>query len=157
MVSSGKFTDNLPKVLEKRSIKGKQMSQSITVETDTNSAAVSLYSDLPFYNKQVRIALKNCGIIDPEDIDEYIARDGYRALANALTELSPEDVIEMMKDSDLRGRGGAGFLTGIKWEFCRRSEATPKYVICNADEGDPGAFMDRSILEGDPHSLLSKA
>ncbi len=135
-------------------MKGNQMSQTITVETDTNSAAVSLYTDLPFYSKQVRIALKNCGIIDPEDIDEYIVRDGYRALAYALTELSPEDVISIMKDSNLRGRGGAGFATGIKWEFCRRSKATPKYVICNADEGDPGAFMDRSILEGDPHSVI---
>ncbi len=124
------------------------------MKSDTNSTPVSLYSDLPFYDKQVRIALKNCGIIDPEDIDEYILRDGYRALAYALTELSPEDVIAIVKDSKLRGRGGAGFATGVKWEFCRRSQATPKYVICNADEGDPGAFMDRSILEGDPHSVI---
>jgi NADH:ubiquinone oxidoreductase subunit F (NADH-binding) len=110
--------------------------------------------DLPFYSKQVRIALKNCGIIDPKNINEYIAREGYGALSKALSELSPDDVISIMKDSGLRGRGGAGFATGIKWEFCRRSRATPKYVICNADEGDPGAFMDRSILEGDPHSLI---
>jgi NADH:ubiquinone oxidoreductase subunit F (NADH-binding) len=112
------------------------------------------YTELPFYRKQVRIALKNCGIIDPESIDEYIARNGYRALAKALSELTPEDVVAIVKDSGLRGRGGAGFATGIKWEFCQRSRAMPKYVICNADEGDPGAFMDRSILEGDPHSVI---
>jgi NADH:ubiquinone oxidoreductase subunit F (NADH-binding)/Pyruvate/2-oxoacid:ferredoxin oxidoreductase delta subunit len=119
-----------------------------------DSPAVGSYVDLPFYSKQVRIALKNCGIIDPENIDHYIAQDGYRGLAKALTEITPDDVLTIMKDSGLRGRGGAGFATGIKWEFCRRSRATPKYVICNADEGDPGAFMDRSILEGDPHSLI---
>jgi NADP-reducing hydrogenase subunit HndC len=131
------------------------MSQiTATVQTESDTPFLSSYMGLPFYSKQVRIALKNCGIIDPEDINEYIARDGYRALACALTDLSPDEVITIMKDSNLRGRGGAGFATGIKWEFCRRSRATPKYVICNADEGDPGAFMDRSILEGDPHSLI---
>jgi NADH:ubiquinone oxidoreductase subunit F (NADH-binding)/Pyruvate/2-oxoacid:ferredoxin oxidoreductase delta subunit len=130
------------------------MSHTPTVNADSVTPVLSSYSDLPFYRKQVRIALKNCGIIDPKNIEEYIARDGYRALARALTELSPDDVITIIKDSGLRGRGGAGFATGIKWEFCRRSRATPKYVICNADEGDPGAFMDRSILEGDPHSLV---
>jgi len=112
------------------------------------------YSEMPFYQKQIRIALRNCGMIDPENIENYIARDGYRALNKALTEMTPDEVIEEVKDSGLRGRGGAGFLTGIKWEFCQRSRSTPKYVICNADEGDPGAFMDRSILEGDPHSVL---
>jgi len=112
------------------------------------------YTELPFYRKQIRIALKNCGIVDPKNIDEYIARDGYQALGMSITELSPDDVISIMKDSGLRGRGGAGFSTGIKWEFCRRSRNTPKFVICNADEGDPGAFMDRSILEGDPHSVI---
>jgi len=127
------------------------------VQQDHNGAApasLATYTELPFYSKQVRIALKNCGIIDPRSIDDYIARDGYRALAKALTTLSPEEVISIMKDSGLRGRGGAGFTTGIKWEFCQRSRKTPKYVICNADEGDPGAFMDRSILEGDPHSVI---
>ena len=130
------------------------MSQTSAGYPETNSQILSSYTDLPFYRKQIRIALKNCGIIDPKNIDEYIARDGYRALGNALTELSPDDVIAIIKDSSLRGRGGAGFATGIKWEFCRRSRATPKFVICNADEGDPGAFMDRSILEGDPHSVI---
>lgn len=112
------------------------------------------YKELPFYSKQYRIALRNCGIINPERIEDYIARGGYQALAKALTEMSPDDVISTMKESNLRGRGGAGFVTGIKWEFARRSAAKPKYVICNADEGDPGAFMDRSILEGDPHSVI---
>jgi len=124
------------------------------VETGNSANAIPYYSELPFYRKQIRIALKNCGIIDPKNINEYIARDGYSALSRALIELTPDDVITVMKDSGLRGRGGAGFSTGIKWEFCRRSRATPKFVICNADEGDPGAFMDRSILEGDPHSLI---
>jgi NADH-quinone oxidoreductase subunit F len=134
---------------------GVQMSLASPVAMNTPSARpLPLYTDLPFYSKQIRIALKNCGLIDPENIDEYIARNGYQALGKALTELEPDDVITIMKDSGLRGRGGAGFATGIKWEFCRRARATPKYVICNADEGDPGAFMDRSILEGDPHSLI---
>ncbi|HLE15182.1 MAG TPA: NADH-ubiquinone oxidoreductase-F iron-sulfur binding region domain-containing protein [Anaerolineales bacterium] len=130
------------------------MVQVTSAGTEGNSELLAPYTELPFYNKQIRIALKNCGIIDPKDIAEYIARDGYRALERALTGLTPDEVITIMKDSGLRGRGGAGFATGIKWEFCRRSRNTPKYVICNADEGDPGAFMDRSILEGDPHSLI---
>src|SRR5512136_331806 len=116
--------------------------------------AVPSYKDLPVYSKQIRVALRNCGVINPERIEDYIARDGYRGLAKAITEMTPDDVIVEMKDSGLRGRGGAGFLTGLKWEFCRKSQATPKYVICNADEGDPGAFMDRSILEGDPHAVI---
>jgi NADH-quinone oxidoreductase subunit F len=110
--------------------------------------------DQPFFGKQLRIALQNCGVIDPEQIDEYIARDGYHGIGKVLTEMTPESVIREVKEAGLRGRGGAGFLTGMKWEFCRRSAAKPKYVICNADEGDPGAFMDRSVLESDPHSVL---
>jgi len=104
--------------------------------------------------KQIRIALRNCGIIDPEIIEEYIARDGYHALGEVLTRQTPEETIELMKASGLRGRGGAGFPAGLKWDFARKNEADQKYVVCNADEGDPGAFMDRSILEGDPHSVL---
>ena len=104
--------------------------------------------------KQLRIALRNCGVIDPELIDEYIARDGYQALGDVLTQQTPEETIELMKASGLRGRGGAGFPAGLKWDFARKNEADQKYVVCNADEGDPGAFMDRSILEGDPHSVL---
>lgn len=107
-----------------------------------------------FYRKQIRIALRNCGFIDPENIDEYLARDGYEALGKVLGEMTPEETIRMVKDSGLRGRGGGGFPTGLKWEITRKSEADQKYVVCNADEGDPGAFMDRSILEGDPHAVL---
>jgi len=104
--------------------------------------------------KQIRIALRNCGVIDPEIIEEYIARDGYQALGEVLARQTPEETIELMKASGLRGRGGAGFPAGLKWDFARKNEADQKYVVCNADEGDPGAFMDRSILEGDPHSVL---
>jgi NADH-quinone oxidoreductase subunit F len=110
--------------------------------------------EIPFFKKQVKIVLRNCGLIDPLNIEEYIARDGYQALAKALTEMSPGEVIESVKKSGLRGRGGAGFSTGMKWEFCRRAKDEVKYALCNADEGDPGAFMDRSVLEGDPHSLI---
>ncbi|MBQ0092014.1 MAG: NAD(P)H-dependent oxidoreductase subunit E, partial [Clostridiales bacterium] len=109
--------------------------------------------DITFYHKQLRLALKNCGKINPEDINEYIAVDGYRALAKALTEMTPDTVIQTVLDSGLRGRGGAGFPTGKKWLFAK-NPAPKKYVVCNADEGDPGAFMDRSILEGDPHTVL---
>ncbi len=109
---------------------------------------------MDFYKKQIRIALKNCGFINPENIDEYIARDGYQALGNCLTEKTPDEVIKEIKDSGLRGRGGGGFPTGLKWEITKNVENDQKYVVCNADEGDPGAFMDRSILEGDPHSVL---
>ncbi|MFP4472007.1 MAG: NAD(P)H-dependent oxidoreductase subunit E, partial [Bacteroidales bacterium] len=107
-----------------------------------------------FYRKQIRIALRNCGFIDPENIDEYLARDGYEALGKVLGEMTAEETIQIIKDSGLRGRGGGGFPTGLKWEITRKSEAVQKYVVCNADEGDPGAFMDRSILEGDPHAVL---
>ncbi|HPQ48306.1 MAG TPA: SLBB domain-containing protein, partial [Clostridia bacterium] len=104
--------------------------------------------------KQLRIALKNCGVIDPENIEEYIARDGYMAMANILTDMTPEDVIDELKKSGLRGRGGGGFPTGLKLELARKNQGKKKYIVCNADEGDPGAFMDRSILEGDPHAVL---
>lgn len=110
--------------------------------------------DMDFYKKQFRIALRNCGIIDPENINEYIAREGYAALGRCLTEMTPEEVIETIKLSGLRGRGGGGFSTGLKWEITRKATGSPKYVVCNADEGDPGAFMDRSLLEGDPHSII---
>ena len=107
-----------------------------------------------FYRKQIRIALRNCGFINPENIDEYIAREGYAALGKCISELTPADVIDSIKKSGLRGRGGAGFPTGLKWEIASKNKADQKYVVCNADEGDPGAFMDRSVLEGDPHSIL---
>jgi len=111
-------------------------------------------ADIPFYQKQVRIVLRNCGVIDPESIDEYIARDGYRALEKALFEMTPEEILRELEISGLRGRGGAGFPTWRKWAFCRDVKSDVKYIICNADEGDPGAYMDRSTLEGDPHSVL---
>lgn len=121
---------------------------------DIDGKKVNSLDELNFYKKQKRIALKNCGVINPEDIDEYIAFDGYLALEKVLKEMSPEKVIETLTASGLRGRGGAGFPTGKKWELTKASEGKQKYVVCNADEGDPGAFMDRSILEGDPHSVL---
>ena len=121
---------------------------------DIDGKLVNKLDDLNFYKKQKRIALKNCGVINPECIDEYIAFDGYKALEKVLKEMSPDEVIEVIKASGLRGRGGAGFPTGKKWEITKGYENNQKYVVCNADEGDPGAFMDRSILEGDPHSVL---
>ncbi len=116
--------------------------------------AVNSLDELNFYKKQHRIVLKNCGLIDPENIDEYLAFDGYKALEKVLTTMSQDDVIKTVSDSGLRGRGGAGFPTGKKWQFAKASEADQKYVACNADEGDPGAFMDRSVLEGDPHTIV---
>ena len=121
---------------------------------DIDARTVKQLDELNFYKKQERIALKNCGIIDPENIDEYIAFDGYKALEKVLFEMTPEEVIKEVTDSGLRGRGGAGLPTGKKWEFTRIAKGDQKYVVCNADEGDPGAFMDRSILEGDPHCVL---
>ncbi|MEJ2090905.1 MAG: NADH-quinone oxidoreductase subunit NuoF [Syntrophobacterales bacterium] len=131
-----------------------------TVKEYANPHAVELavevpkYEEVPFFKKQVKIALRNCGYINPERIEEYIARGGYQALHKALTEMTPKEVIAQVKDSGLRGRGGGGFPTGLKWEFCHNNPGDMKYVICNADEGDPGAFMDRGILEGDPHAVL---
>ena len=121
---------------------------------DIDGKKVKALDELNFYKKQKRIALKNCGVINPEDIDEYLAFDGYKALEKVLNAMSPEEVIGVISKSGLRGRGGAGFPTGKKWELTRANEGKQKYVVCNADEGDPGAFMDRSILEGDPHSVL---
>ena len=121
---------------------------------DIDGTKVTKLDDLTFYKKQKRIALKNCGVINPEDIDEYIAFDGYRALSRVLIEMSQDEVIETIDKSGLRGRGGAGFPTGKKWKLTKEAKGETKYVVCNADEGDPGAFMDRSILEGDPHSVL---
>ncbi len=144
---------DVSEVVEETLLKGRQVKR-LAYEEPTRHKALPFYHDIPFYGKQVRIALGNCGLINPESIDEYIAHDGYGALAKVLTSMTPEDVLREMKDSGLRGRGGAGFLTGLKWEFARRSQNFPKYVICNADEGDPGAFMDRSILEGDPHAVM---
>lgn len=123
-------------------------------ETVLDDGKIASLNETSFYKKQNRVALRNCGMINPEDIDEYIARDGYLALHKVLTEMTPEKVIETIKNSGLRGRGGGGFPTGLKWSFAAANKADQKYVCCNADEGDPGAFMDRSVLEGDPHAVL---
>ena len=145
--------EDVPEIVEQTLIQGEIVPRLVYDEPEAFRALPS-FEDTPLFSKQVRIALRNCGLIDPEQIEAYIARDGYAALAKVLGEMSPEDVIREVKASQLRGRGGAGFSTGTKWEFCRRSPGDPKYVICNADEGDPGAFMDRSILESDPHSVI---
>ena len=144
---------DVEELVEETLVKGRVVSR-LVYEAPETQQAVPLYEDIPFYSKQQRITLRNCGVIDPESIDEYIARGGYEALGKVLSEMSPQQVIDEMKASGLRGRGGAGFLTGLKWEFTARAAGDIKYVVCNADEGDPGAFMDRSILEGDPHSVI---
>ncbi|NVO19276.1 MAG: NADH-quinone oxidoreductase subunit NuoF [Bacteroidetes bacterium] len=140
-------------IIEEHVIKGRKVQRLLYENPETKEKVVDS-KKMGFYRKQLRIALRNCGFIDPENIDEYIGRDGYMALGKCLTELTPEQVIEIMKKSGLRGRGGGGFPAGLKWEITRASKADQKYVVCNADEGDPGAFMDRSILEGDPHSVI---
>ena len=144
--------EDCEEIIQSHIIEGKIVERLLAKDID--GSKVKSLDELSFYKKQKRIALKNCGVINPEDIDEYIAFDGYRALERVLKEMSPDEVIDIIKKSGLRGRGGAGFPTGKKWELTRQSEGNQKYVVCNADEGDPGAFMDRSILEGDPHSVL---
>ena len=140
-------------IIAEHVIKGRQVTRLLYLNPETDKH-VSDSKHMGFYRKQLRIALRNCGFIDPENIEEYISRDGYAALAKCLTEMTPAQVIEEMKKSGLRGRGGGGFPTGLKWDITSKSQADQKYVVCNADEGDPGAFMDRSILEGDPHSVI---
>ena len=145
--------EDIPEIVEEHLLKGRIVTRLLYDETVTETEIKSL-NDTNFYAKQERVALRNCGVIDPENIDEYIAYDGYQALAKCLTEYKPEDVINVLKESGLRGRGGGGFPTGLKWSFCAANAADQKYVVCNADEGDPGAFMDRSVLEGDPHCII---
>ncbi len=140
-------------IVEEHVIKGRKVTRLLYKDPVT-SQPVSDPNQMGFFKKQLRIVLRNCGFINPENIDEYIAREGYQALGKVLTAMSPEEVIKEVKDSGQRGRGGAGFSTGIKWELARKNQSDEKYVVCNADEGDPGAFMDRSVLEGDPHSVL---
>ena len=144
--------EDCEEIINTHIIEGKTVDRLLCKDID--GKYVNSLDELTFYKKQNRIALKNCGVINPEEIDEYIAFDGYKALEKVLFEMTPEDVIEELKKSGLRGRGGAGFPTGKKWEITKGYQADQKYVVCNADEGDPGAFMDRSILEGDPHSVL---
>lgn len=140
-------------LVEEHLVKGRKVSRLLYHDPGTN-AEISDSKHMDFYQKQIRIALRNCGFIDPENIDEAIARDAYEALGKVLTQMKPEQVTDLIKRSGLRGRGGAGFPTGLKWEIASKVKGEIKYVVCNADEGDPGAFMDRSILEGDPHSVL---
>lgn len=145
--------EDIPEIVGEHLLKGRIVTRLLYQETVAEDTIKSL-NHTPFYEKQRRIALRNCGVINPEQIDEYIARDGYAALGKVLTEMTPQQVIDVILASGLRGRGGAGFPTGRKWALAAANQADQKYVCCNADEGDPGAFMDRSVLEGDPHAVL---
>ncbi len=145
--------DDAAEIVSEHIIHQRKVERLLYIDPETRKR-VTESKDMDFYKRQFRIALRNCGVIDPDNIEEYIARDGYSAIAKCLTEYTPEKVIDIVKKSGLRGRGGGGFPTGLKWEITRKSENSQKYVVCNADEGDPGAFMDRSILEGDPHSVI---
>ena len=145
--------EDVAEIVSEHLLKGRIVTRLVYDETVSDAGIKSL-NETDFYKKQHRIALRNCGVINPECIDEYIGRDGYQALGKVLTEMTPDEVIQTKLDSGLRGRGGAGFPTGLKWKFAKGNNADQKYVCCNADEGDPGAFMDRSVLEGDPHVVL---
>lgn len=145
--------EDVPEIVDEHLIKGRIVKHLLYDDTVAGDTVKSL-NETQFYKKQKRVALRNCGVIDPENINEYIAMDGYQTLAKCLTEYTPDEVIQIVKDSGLRGRGGGGFPTGLKWSFTRKNQADQKYVVCNADEGDPGAFMDRSVLEGDPHCIV---
>jgi NADH-quinone oxidoreductase subunit F len=144
---------DVPEVVEETLVKGRVVERLTYKEPETHKA-VPYYDQIPFYGKQMRVVLRNCGLINPMSIEEYIAVGGYQALAKALTAMTPEEVVEEVKKSGLRGRGGAGFPTGRKWEFARSAPGDVKYIVANGDEGDPGAFMDRSLMEGDPHAIL---
>ena len=147
--------EDVKEIAEEHFLKGRIVERLVHKETEGQKLEdVPALGETNFYKTQMRVALRNCGVINPENIDEYIAMDGYAALGKVLTEMTPAEVIDVMKKSGLRGRGGAGFPTGMKWQFAAANEADQKYVVCNADEGDPGAFMDRSVLEGDPHAVL---
>jgi len=145
--------EDMEEVVEEHILKGRTVERLLFNEPMSDDKIPS-YTDIDFYSKQQRIVLSNCGKIDPENIEEYIARNGYEATGKVLTEMEPSEVIDEIKDSGLRGRGGGGFPTGLKWQFAASEDSDKKYVICNADEGDPGAFMDRSLLEGDPHRII---
>lgn len=145
--------EDAEEIIAEHVLKGRKVTR-LLYENPKTQEHVADSKHMGFYQKQIRIALRNCGFINPENIDEYIARDGYSALAQVLADLTPQQAIDMVKQSGLRGRGGAGFPTGLKWEIASKNSADQKYVVCNADEGDPGAFMDRSILEGDPNSII---
>ncbi|MCL1946643.1 MAG: 4Fe-4S binding protein [Chitinivibrionia bacterium] len=141
-------------LIKEHIIKGRMVNRLLYKEDDKKTDTQGKIDDIKFYQKQLRIVLRNCGFINPEDIEEYIGREGYQALAKALTDMTPDQIVEEIKKSGLRGRGGAGFPTWMKWNFSKQSSSDVKYVVCNADEGDPGAYMDRSTIEGDPHSII---
>ncbi|MGI6253533.1 MAG: NAD(P)H-dependent oxidoreductase subunit E, partial [Aminivibrio sp.] len=145
---------DVAEIVDEHIYKGRPVSRLMYEGDDDKVPHIPHYSDIPFYGKQKRIALANCGYINPDNIEEYVVRGGYEALGKVLTGMTPAQVIDEIKASGLRGRGGGGFPAGLKWGFCAAAKGDKKYVVCNADEGDPGAFMDRSILEGDPHSIL---
>ncbi len=150
--------DDIPEIVEEHLLKGRIVERLVYNDAEAKAKADEAFAtslnETNFYKKQKRVSLRNCGVINPESIDEYIAMDGYFALAKCLKEMTPDDVIKVISDSGLRGRGGGGFPTGRKWSFAKASAGDKKYVVCNADEGDPGAFMDRSVLEGDPHCII---
>jgi NADH:ubiquinone oxidoreductase subunit F (NADH-binding)/(2Fe-2S) ferredoxin/Pyruvate/2-oxoacid:ferredoxin oxidoreductase delta subunit len=145
--------EEVPNLVEEHFLKGRPY-QKLMFSEPEKKAAIPAMKDIPFFKHQVLRVLRNKGLIDPEKIEEYIARDGYQAAAKALTEMTPEEIIKTVKDSGLRGRGGAGFSTGLKWEFASKVPSEVKFMLCNGDEGDPGAFMDRSVMEADPHSVI---
>ncbi len=147
--------EDVPEIVSEHFLKGRVVTRLVHMDIDENNKPKEVaFAETNFYKRQERVALRNCGVINPEDIDEYIGTDGYQALGKVLTEMKPQEVIDTILASGLRGRGGAGFPTGMKWQFAANQPAGKKYVCCNADEGDPGAFMDRSIIEGDPHALI---
>jgi NADP-reducing hydrogenase subunit HndC len=146
--------DDVPRIVSEHLVKGRIVQDLLYKKSVDEEKNILSLNNIEFYKKQMRIALRNCGVINPEDINEYIAFDGYKALAKVLTGMTRDEVIDVITRSGLRGRGGAGFPTGLKWKFAKQPESDVKYVCCNADEGDPGAFMDRSVLEGDPHAVL---
>ncbi len=147
-------TEDIPEIVTEHLVKGRLVKRLLYNETVTDAGEVKPLGETDFYKRQHRVALRNCGVINPENIDEYIGTHGYEALGKVLTEMTPDEVIKTILDSGLRGRGGGGFPTGLKWKLAKGNDADQKYVCCNADEGDPGAFMDRSVLEGDPHVVL---
>jgi len=151
----GRLTDaDIPEIVEEHLVHNRPVARLVIQEDHLYNRFFRVFGDARFFGKQMRVTLRNCGIIDPENIDDYLSLRGYEALAKAITEMTPDQVISELEKSGLRGRGGAGFPTGRKWRLTANEKATPKYVICNADEGDPGAFMDRSAIEGDPHTIV---
>ncbi len=146
--------EDVKEIVEEHLVKGRIVKRLLYEETIQDQDTIKSLNEVDFYKKQLRIALANCGVINPESIEEYIAFDGYKALGKVLTEMTPDQVIDIIKKSGLRGRGGGGFPSGLKWDFTAKAQGDQKYVACNADEGDPGAFMDRSVLEGDPHCII---